>query len=203
MYSMKILETKFIQGVVDETAVLYDGTPHIAFIGRSNVGKSSTLNAITGKRKLVKVGQTPGKTKEINFFKSRIEFDDQTINEVYLVDLPGYGYAKLSKQQRNELRRLIYWYLEHPQADTALVCIVIDAKVGLTDYDREIIELLQSHKKKFIIAVNKVDKLNQKSRHKLTQSLEDELGDTIPYILYSAGTNKHVNALQDAIFNGI
>src|SRR5690606_28987178 len=101
---MKILETIFMQGVVDETAILYDGIPHIAFIGRSNVGKSSTLNAITGKRKLVKVGQTPGKTKEINFFESRVELNNGTTGSVYLVDLPGYGYAKLSKQQRNDLK---------------------------------------------------------------------------------------------------
>lgn len=200
---MKIIDTKFMQGVVDETAILYDGIPQVAFIGRSNVGKSSTLNALTGKRRLVKVGQTPGKTREINFFEARIESNDGGVGSVYLVDLPGYGYAKLSKQQRNQLKQLILWYLEHPKADTALVCIVIDAKVGLTEYDREIIDVLRAHRKKFIIAVNKVDKLNQKSRHKLVQSLTDEFGESVPYILYSASTNKHINVLRDAIFNGI
>jgi len=200
---MRILETTFVQGVVDETAVLYDGTPHIAFIGRSNVGKSSTLNAITGKRKLVKVGQTPGKTREINFFKARLELEDKQQTSVYLVDLPGYGYAKLSKTQRNQLKELIFWYLKHPTADTALVCIVIDSKVGITDHDREIIEVLNAHDKKFIIAVNKIDKLNQKSRHALVQSLTQELGDTTAYVMYSATTNKHINLLQEAIFNGI
>ena len=200
---MRILETNFVQGVVGETAIMYDGTPHVAFIGRSNVGKSSTLNAITGKRKLVKVGQTPGKTKEINFFKARVKVDEATEKELYLVDLPGYGYAKLSKQKRNELRKLIFWYLEHPQADTALICMIIDAKVGLTDHDKEVLELINKTSKPVLIAINKVDKLNQKERHRLTQSLKTEIGDSIPYVLYSASTNKHVNILLESITNSI
>ena len=137
---MKILDTKFVQGVVDETAVLYDGTPHIAFIGRSNVGKSSTLNSLTGQKKLVKVGQTPGKTQEINFFRARVSDDNkENQQEIYLVDLPGYGYAKLSKARRKVLKNLIQWYVGHPEADTALICLIIDGKVGLTDQDREMI----------------------------------------------------------------
>lgn len=196
---MKVLNAQFIQGVVGETAVLYDGTPHIAFIGRSNVGKSSTLNTITGQRKLVKVGQTPGKTKEINFFRAHIS-DGTSSGEVYLVDLPGYGYAKISKERRNELKRLINWYLTHPQADTKLICLIIDAKVGLTDLDYEVIEMLRQAHKRFIVAVNKVDKLNQKSRHKLTQELSQQL-NTIPYVFYSASTKKHVDQLISAIFS--
>jgi GTP-binding protein len=198
---MKILETQFIQGVVGETEIMYDGTPHVAFIGRSNVGKSSTLNAITGKRRLVKVGQTPGKTKEINFFEARV-VDGEKEGLLYLVDLPGYGYAKLSKSKRKELSGLINWYLTHPQADTALVCLIIDAKVGLTDLDREMIELLQASQKHFIVAVNKVDKLNQKTRHKLSEELKRDLGD-VSYVFYSATSRKHVDLLIDTVLRGV
>lgn len=197
---MKLLNTQFVQGVVEETAILYNGIPHIAFIGRSNVGKSSTLNALVGQKKLVKVGQTPGKTREINFFKSRVVGKEaNTEGELYLVDLPGYGYAKLSKSRRNELKNLIEWYLTHPQADTALVCLIIDSKVGITGLDREIIETLKSSKKSFIIAANKIDKLNQKAQHKLTQDLKEEFGDDIKCVMYSAVKSKRVNVLLDTL----
>ena len=83
---MNSISAQFVKGVVGEDNILYDGVPQIAFIGRSNVGKSSTLNAILNRKKLVKVGRTPGKTKEVNFFDVRTDDGYQ----VYFVDLPGY-----------------------------------------------------------------------------------------------------------------
>jgi len=102
-----IKTASFVKGVVGEDAVMYDGTPHIAFIGRSNVGKSSTINAVLDRNKLVKVGNTPGKTREINFFKvTTVDNKD-----CYLVDLPGYGYAiasnkidKINQKTQNQLK---------------------------------------------------------------------------------------------------
>jgi len=193
---MKILDTQFVQGVVNETAVLYDGTPHIAFIGRSNVGKSSTLNAVTGKRRMVKVGQTPGKTKEINFFKTRVLNDDESQGHIYLVDLPGYGYAKVSKDKRNQLKDLIDWYITNPEVDLELICLIIDAKVGLTDLDIAMIQTIQKRNRNMVLAVNKIDKLNQKSLSQLKKDLlEHFLPEQVVY--YSAETKKHVDKLLE------
>lgn len=189
---------RFIKGVVGEESVLYDGIPHIAFIGRSNVGKSSTLNAILGRNKLVKVGKTPGKTKEINFF------DVTTVDNVknYFVDLPGYGYAKLSKKQRQELREMIEWYITHPQADTALICLIIDSKVGLTAIDKEFILMMDKAGKEYIIASNKIDKINQKDQSKLKKNLKEQLRPDIKVFYYSAFKGKNVNLIQDYLFKG-
>tara|TARA_B100001179_G_scaffold218677_1_gene191627 strand:+ start:349 stop:960 length:612 start_codon:yes stop_codon:yes gene_type:complete len=194
---MKILSTEFVKGVVGEDAVMYDGTPHIAFIGRSNVGKSSTLNALLERKKLVKTGNTPGKTREINFF--RITTDNAAVS--YFVDLPGYGYAKLSKTERSELQKMIEWYITHPQADTALICLIIDAKVGLTDSDKQFISMMKDSNKDYIIAVNKIDKINQKTQHQLNQSLIKEL-PTDKIFYYSAATKKNIHHLQDFLFKG-
>ena len=191
-----ITSAEFIKGLVGEDSVMYDGTPHIAFIGRSNVGKSSTLNAILERNKLVKVGKTPGKTKEINFFKIRTHVGQES----YFVDLPGYGYAKLSKKQREELRELIEWYITHPEADTALICLIIDAKVGLTDIDKEFIHMMDQSNKEYIIAANKVDKINQKTQNQLKKDLLTLVRPGTPIFYYSAYKGKNVHLLRDYLF---
>lgn len=196
---MKIQTAEFITGVVDESSVMYDGTPHVAFIGRSNVGKSSTLNAILDRKKLVKTGRTPGKTKEINFFK----ISGSEIRDLYFVDLPGYGYAKVSKTARQKLENLIKWYITHPQSDCKLIVLIMDAKAGLTDFDKEMIELMHEHTRDFILAVNKIDKINQKTQNSLKKDFKKYLpqaktGEHIFY--YSAFKQKNTHLLRDGIF---
>jgi GTP-binding protein len=191
-----IKTAQFIKGLVGEDAVMYDGTPHIAFIGRSNVGKSSTLNAILGRNKLVKVGRTPGKTREINFFD--IHTTDK--QHAYFVDLPGYGYAKLSKTERQKLTDLIRWYITHPEADTALICLIIDSKVGLSPIDKEFIHMMDVAGKNYIIASNKIDKINQKAQNKLKKELVTEVRPDTKIFYYSASKGKNVNLLQDFLF---
>ncbi|MCA9352307.1 YihA family ribosome biogenesis GTP-binding protein [Patescibacteria group bacterium] len=190
---MNSISAQFVKGVVGEDNILYDGVPQIAFIGRSNVGKSSTLNAILNRKKLVKVGRTPGKTKEVNFFDVRTDDGYQ----VYFVDLPGYGYAKLSKKERLELQNLISWYITHPEADTALICLIIDAKVGLTDLDKTFIKLIEKHSKHYVIGVNKVDKINQKAQNQLRKDLMSYLNSDTSIFYYSAETGKNVHHFQD------
>lgn len=199
---MKILSAQFVSGVVGEKDIMYDGTPHIAFIGRSNVGKSTTINAILGRKKLVKTGRTPGKTREINFF--RVSTD--TYEDVYFVDLPGYGYAKLSKNERLKLENLIQWYITHPTSDMALVVLIIDAKAGLTSFDTTMIDLMHQHQRNFILVVNKVDKINQKSLHQIKKEIQEiipdtQTGENIFYI--SAFKGKNVHLLRKALFGGL
>src|SRR5262249_1844468 len=104
---MKIKEVKFVCGAVSEKGFPQDIRPEIAFMGRSNVGKSSLINSLLGSKKVARTSNTPGRTQQINFF---------LINETfYFVDLPGYGYARVSKTQRAELQRLLQKYLARPK----------------------------------------------------------------------------------------
>jgi GTP-binding protein len=199
---MKILQAKFKTGVVWEKEIMYDGTPHIAFIGRSNVGKSTTINAILERKKLVKTGNTPGKTREINFFE--IKTDEK--EDVYFVDLPGYGYAKLSKNEREKLQKMIEWYISHPASDLALIVLIIDAKAGLTEFDKQMIALMDQLNREYILAVNKIDKLNQKAIHRLKNDIKEEIpnaktGENVFY--YSAIKNKQIHLLREALFSGL
>ncbi|HFC36125.1 MAG TPA: ribosome biogenesis GTP-binding protein YsxC, partial [Candidatus Moranbacteria bacterium] len=120
---MQIKTAKFVKGIIGTDEILRDGKQQIAFVGRSNVGKSSVINSLVGIKKLAKSSATPGRTQEINFF---------LINDkVYFVDLPGYGFAKISKKQREKIRKMIIWYLSYAETKPCKVVLIIDAKVGI------------------------------------------------------------------------
>src|SRR6266571_3946091 len=99
---MKVTSAQFVKSITGTDEIITDGIPNIAFIGRSNVGKSSILNALMGRKDLARTGKKPGKTTEANFF-----FVNRTH---YFVDLPGYGYAAPKPTDREKLRKLIIWY---------------------------------------------------------------------------------------------
>jgi GTP-binding protein len=117
------------------------------------------------------------------------------------VDLPGYGYAKLSKKQCAELRELIQWYITHPEADTALICLIVDAKVGLTSADKEFIMMMDTAGKNYIIAVNKIDKINQKSQSKLKKEIQQNLRPGTPVFYYSAFKGKTLTYFKNLSLN--
>lgn len=148
---MDIRSAKFIKGVVCPDAVLEGNTPQIAFVGRSNVGKSSIINSLTGQKGLAKTSSFPGRTREINVFLINDRF--------FLLDLPGYGYARASHTERIEIRELINWYLFMSHYEQKKVALIIDAKVGLTDTDLEILRVLEERKKDIVIVANKADKI--------------------------------------------
>src|SRR3989338_2063045 len=112
---MKITSAKFVKGIIGTDDVLYDGIPQIAFVCRSNVGKSSVINSLVNQADLVKVGKKPGKTTEINFFLINRQF--------YFVDLPGYGYAKVSPVEKEKIRKRMLWYLTESKVQPA--CVVL------------------------------------------------------------------------------
>lgn len=152
---MAINSAKFVKGVVGPDKILNDGKDQVAFIGRSNVGKSSVINVLTKQPGLAKTSATPGHTTEINVF---------LINKsMYLIDLPGYGFVQGSKKDRERLQGLIYWYLFNPANSQRKVFVIIDASVGLTQSDTEILFLLVEKRKDIVIVANKIDKL--KSSH--------------------------------------
>jgi GTP-binding protein len=125
----------FVKGVVDIDGLPRDGKPEIAFAGRSNVGKSSLINALTGQKSLARVSVTPGRTRELNFFTLGKNDD------FYLVDMPGYGYARASKAEVKGWTRLIQDYLKG-RRELKRVFLLIDARHGLKDSDREIMTLM-------------------------------------------------------------
>ncbi len=179
---MDITSAQFVRGVVGSHNLLVDEKPQISFIGRSNVGKSSVINMLVGQKNLVRSSSTPGKTQEINFF---------TVNDrMYFVDLPGYGYAKIGAKYREKLRRLILWYFIGGEAPVSLVVLIVDAKAGLRDFDREMIHVLKEHKHPFVVIANKIDKLNQRELHASLTKMMDEIGDHVHIIPFSARTGR-------------
>ncbi|KND47270.1 MAG: ribosome biogenesis GTP-binding protein YsxC [Parcubacteria bacterium C7867-004] len=188
---MDITSAEFVKGVVGSDGILFDGVPQVAFIGRSNVGKSSVINSLVNRNKLVKVGKKPGKTTELNFF---------SINErqVYFVDLPGYGYAKLGPSQRESIEKLISWYLLYSEVKPKMVVLILDIKAGVTDFDQQTIAMLKEQGHSFVIVANKIDKLNQKERSLRMSEIRKEAG-TEEVIAYSAKDKKGVEELLAAI----
>jgi GTP-binding protein len=167
---MTINSAQFIQGVTGTADILYDGIPQVAFIGRSNVGKSSMINALVNRTDLVKVGKKPGKTLQINFF---------SINhrELYFVDLPGYGYAKVGPREKEKLAKLILWYLQYSEVKPQKVVLILDAKVGITDFDTEMLKILRAQNHPLLIVANKADKLNQKDLAAALTGIREKAGD--------------------------
>lgn len=184
---MKITNATFIKGIRGTDGIVYDSVPQIAFIGRSNVGKSSVINSLTNRKDLVKIGKKPGKTTEINFFA----INDR---QFYFVDLPGYGYAKVNPEEKEKIKNLIFWYLTDPGFKPSMIVLILDSVVGLTDFDRETLELLREKDHNYLIVANKIDKLDQKET--ITQlnkiKLDSLTADVIPY---SAKVKKGVDVL--------
>ena len=188
---MSVKTAEFIKGVVGDDRILEESKPQIAFIGRSNVGKSSVINSLAGKKGLVKSSSTPGKTREINFF---------LINEkLYFVDLPGYGFAKASFEQREKIRQLILWYLTYVEIKNRKFVLIIDAKVGLTKLDSEMIDILNEYEREFIVVANKADKLKRSERNKKLKEILRKVGSK-EVILYSAKTGEGRGELSNKVF---
>ncbi len=140
----------FQKGVVALDGLPPDGLPEIAFAGRSNVGKSSLLNALTGRKRLARTSNTPGRTREINFFDLG--------ERLTLADLPGYGYARAPKSQVKGWTKLMHDYLAG-RASLRRLCLLIDARHGIKDSDRGIMELLDSAAVVYQAVLTKADKV--------------------------------------------
>ena len=144
------------------------GLPEVAFLGRSNVGKSTLLNLLVGQTGLARVSQTPGCTQLINFFRVEDRF--------LLVDLPGYGYAKVPRGFTDRWKTLIESYL-YQRESLKLSVLLIDSRRGWMDKDRELRDWLEYQKRPYVVVATKVDKLNQKEEYHGLAAIRRELGE--------------------------
>lgn len=159
-------ETEFLKGVVAMSGLPPSDRIEVCFAGRSNVGKSSLINALTGRKGLARASNTPGRTQEINFFTAGAEH--------YLVDLPGYGYANAPVAVVEKWQKLLKQYLSGRQ-NLRRAFVLIDARHGIKKVDEEILSLLDSSAVTFQCVLTKSDKVKAADREKILQQVREKL----------------------------
>jgi GTP-binding protein len=189
---MKIKQAEFRGVFVDIKNLPEDDRPEIALVGRSNVGKSSLINKLTNRRKLAKSSSTPGKTRTINYY---------LINDKWhMVDLPGYGYAKVSKQERARWGRMIEAYLSQRQQLRGVLHI-LDIRHPPSADDIMMKEWLSHHQIPVLIIATKADKISRGARSKHLTVIRKELaipGEMLP-ICFSADTGEGAEEIKEAL----
>ncbi len=156
---------KFFHGTDTLQNLPQASLPEVAFVGRSNVGKSSLINAITGRKSLARTSNTPGRTQQLNFFNLG--------DKIIIVDLPGYGYAKVSKTQVARWTNTMKLFLRG-RVPLRRMCLLIDARRGLKDVDREMMDLMDSAAVIYQLVFTKVDKTSQNElRRNITVTTEE------------------------------
>ena len=169
LYTMRY-STKFLLSAMSAEQFPTPGVPEIAFLGRSNVGKSSLLNALVGE-KAAKVSQTPGRTRAINFFAL---LDQSQRAKIVFSDLPGYGFAKVSKTISSEWPAFIEPYLAEREPLALCICLV-DSNVPPQTSDRQLIDFLRAYGRNFAVAATKVDRLSGNERTRSLSALKQAL----------------------------
>jgi GTP-binding protein len=158
----RVLQANFLTTATQAKGYPTAPNPEVAFVGRSNVGKSSMINTLANRLKLVRVSNTPGRTQTLNFFDLVVEHRGKK-RSLRLCDLPGYGFAKAPKSERAAWKRMIAEYLGN-RRDLKVVVAIIDAEVGPTADDAEMLDTLVGLKPKILVAVTKIDRLNKARR---------------------------------------
>jgi GTP-binding protein len=166
-----------------------DGKPHVALVGRSNVGKSSILNRLTDQKGLARESADPGRTRTINVYDVDGRYD--------LIDLPGYGFAKASKAAWESYGDMIYEYLSGSR-QLKFVLLIVDARRNLNDIDREMVAFLESEGIPFAIVTNKMDKLSQSEIALLRRSLAAD-HPSVPVFQHSSVTGRGLGELRQAV----
>ena len=193
---MEIKQAEFVTSAVNPPQYPDVDIPEVAFVGRSNVGKSSLINTLTNRRKLVKVSSTPGKTKLVNFF---------IINKfMHFVDLPGYGFAKVSKTERASWGKTIEMYLNNrPQLKK--VVLLLDCRRVPNDDDLVMYKWILHYGFEPIIVMTKIDKLNRSEIPKAEKTIKEALKISKDFKFYTFSSLKKLGkeSLLEKIFEGL
>lgn len=172
-------KAEFVLSAVKPGTFIRDGKPQVTFAGRSNVGKSSVINRLLNRKNFARVGATPGKTTQINYFA----IDEQ----IYFTDLPGYGYAKVSKAERDRWGQLMEQYFQEPGLITMGI-LIVDARHKPTADDVTMFQWFRISGCPVVVVANKLDKLKKREIEPNLQQIRDtlELSDETPLIPFSA-----------------
>lgn len=191
--NININNAKFIISAVSSTQFPTDDLPEIVFVGRSNVGKSSILNALLNRKKLAYVGATPGKTREINFFNID--------SKLYFVDLPGYSFSLMSKDKSQKISKAIDNYLK-TRENIVLVIMLVDIRHKPSKDDKIMYDYLINSDLNFIIVPTKADKVPITKVPDYCQIIQNELNvpETIDIIPVSSEKKNNLEAIWQAIF---
>jgi GTP-binding protein len=194
---MKIKSAEFIDSIYDLRTLPKSVLSEFVFVGRSNVGKSSLVNKICGKKKLAKIGSVPGKTRQLNYFLINEEF--------YLVDLPGYGYAKVPEQIRAGWKKLVEDYISQRQ-NVSMVFVLIDSRHEPTYLDELMVSWLEYYEIPYAIVLTKSDKISQNKMEKQIYrsskivNNEELCKDYIPFsIITGEGKNEILSLIDEQL----
>jgi len=187
---MKIRTVEFVKSVADAAEAPKAPYPVVAFAGRSNVGKSSLINALLQRKRTAYISRTPGKTRLINFF---------SVNEaLYFADLPGYGFARVSQTMREEWQRLIESFLLHNH-NIRLVIVILDVRRGITELDKQLLDWLEAHAIQSLLVITKCDKVSKNESAALQRRIMQERVLSFEPILFSAVKLTGISEVWSAI----
>ena len=184
---MSSLKAEFVVSSGQPGSFPSGSLPEIAFLGRSNVGKSSLINALTGYKKLAFTSNTPGRTQTINFYRVDEKF--------FLVDLPGYGYARVPKGFTDQWKKLIDSYLSNRES-LVLSCLIIDTRRGWMEKDLDLKRWLDHYCRPYLVVATKTDKLNQAEQERGLRAIRKEGVEPLPF---SALSGRGVREIWQAI----
>lgn len=190
---MKVESASFEASAALASQLLPPDLPEIVFSGKSNVGKSSLINKLLNRKALARTSATPGKTATINFYR---------LDTLRFVDLPGYGYAKVSESERRRWNTLIDAYLQADR-DIRLVLQLVDIRHPLSENDRMMIEYLIQMELPFAVVLTKADKLNKSERERNLMAFQDALSEYegLTFLPVSAANGENIDQLRDMIIS--
>lgn len=190
---MNFNNVQFLLSVFATRQLPEENIPEVAFAGRSNVGKSSLINRLIGRANLVKTSSKPGKTQSLNYFS--------VDGKLFLVDLPGYGFAKVSKDTRNKWQTLISSYLQNRE-QLSLVVVIVDLRHEVKTLDRDLVDWLRYHAIPYVIVYTKADKLSKNKQVVHAAALDAGLAiKPEERFLFSSKTGKGCTQLRQYIIN--